>query len=246
VLLTIYFSILMMTIIGGVLLTLRDIRRRAIYFDSRLQNHERHIWESHNIFRVVNSKAPLSRPGGWAASADILGELARIVAARRPLFVVELGSGLSTLVLAAALKCNGVGRLVSIDSDVVYAKKTLEQLALHGLSDWAEVRSAGLKETVLEEIERPWYDTATLSDLSDIDLLFIDGPPAVIRKDIRYPSLPWFWNRLNPGAIVLLDDAARPAERAISESWQKSFPQAAYEFLSFEKGALRVTKISQP
>jgi Methyltransferase domain len=93
-----------------------------------------------------------------------------------------------------------------------------------------------------EGIARPWYDTRMLSDLSDVDLLLIDGPPTARRADMRYPSLPFFWSRLAPGAIVLLDDAARPAERAMAAAWERQFPAASYEYLHLEKGALRITR----
>jgi hypothetical protein len=67
------------------------------------------------------------------------------------------------------------------------------------------------------------------------------GRRPLLRPDIRYPALPFFWNRLSAGAIVLLDDAARPAEQGMAKIWQRSFPHARFESLRFEKGALRVT-----
>jgi hypothetical protein len=57
--------------------------------------------------------------------------------------------------------------------------------------------------------------------------------------------LPYFWSRLRPGAIVLLDDAARPAERAMADAWRRRFPDGRFELLRLEKGALRVTRDGQ-
>lgn len=206
-----------------------------------LRRHERQVWETHNVFRVVQGGAPLPVPGGWAASTDLLGELVRAVTRRRPRLALELGSGLSTLIIATSLRNNGAGRLISIDADEDYAAETRAQLQRHGLEGWVEVRVAALKNMVFEGTDRPWYDSAVFDDLNDIDLLLIDGPPTARCRDIRYPSLPFFWNRLSGGAIVLLDDAARPAERAMSRKWQRNFPRARYDYLHFEKGALRVT-----
>jgi predicted O-methyltransferase YrrM len=207
-----------------------------------LRAQERHVWETHNIFRVLQGGAPLPLPGGWAASTDLLGELLRTVASHQPRLVVELGSGVSTLVIAAALRANGVGRLISIDADDDFAAKTREQLQRHDLADWVQLRRAALQTLEFEGVSRPWYDSSVFVELEDIDLLLIDGPPRLLRWDIRYPALPFFWTRLSPGAIVLLDDAARPSERAIAKTWQQNFPQARYDYLRFEKGALRVTK----
>jgi len=216
----------------------RKLRRlRAI-----VRRQERHVWETHNVFRVLEGGAPLPLPGGWAASTDLLGELLRTIAVRRPRCVVELGSGVSTLVIAAALRSNGAGRLISIDGDEGYAAHTRDQLQRQALSDWVELRFAALTEMKCEGILRPWYDTRVLADVAEVDLLFIDGPPTALRADIRYPSLPFFWRRLAPGAIVLLDDAGRAAERAMATAWQHQFPDATYEYLHLEKGALRITR----
>lgn len=216
----------------------RKLRRlRAL-----VRRQERHTWESLNVFHVLAGGAPLPVPGGWAASTDLLGELLRVVAQRRPQRVVELGSGVSTLVIAAALRSNGAGHLISIDAEESYAAQTREQLQRLNLSDWAEVRIAALKQQSFDDGPRPWYDATRLDDLTAIELLLIDGPPTALRADIRHPALPFFWERLSAGAVVLLDDAARPAERAIAKAWQQRFPQAQFEFLRLEKGALRVHK----
>jgi predicted O-methyltransferase YrrM len=218
------------------------LARKLRRLRSMVRRQERHVWETHNVFRILEGGAPLPLPGGWAASTDLLGELMRAIAARRPQRLVELGSGVSTLVIAAALRSNGAGRLVSIDADEAYAAQTREQLQRQGLGDWVELRFAALTEMKFEGIARPWYDTRVLSDLSEVDLLLIDGPPTALRADIRYPSLPFFWSRLAPGALVLLDDAARPAERAMAAAWQREFSDASYEYLHLEKGALRITR----
>lgn len=207
-----------------------------------LRRQERFVWETHTLFALLPLNAPWPYPGGWAASSDLLLELVQQILSRRPQLVVELGSGLSTLIIAAALKRNGHGRLISIDADVPYAQQTRRQLDSQQLSEWAEVRVTTLKEFEFEGVRRPWYDIEVLQPLQDIDLLFVDGPPTRLRADIRYPSLPYFWERLRSGSVMLLDDANRAAEAAMCDAWQRSFPQAQFERLKFEKGALRVVK----
>ncbi len=238
---TLLIVLLLMTMVLGAVgawALARKLRRLR----SMVRRQERHVWETHNVFRVLEGGAPLPLPGGWAASTDLLGELMRAIAARRPQCVVELGSGVSTLVIAAALRNNGAGRLISIDAEQAYAAQTREQLRRQNLGDWVELRFAALTEMKCEGIARPWYDTRVIADLTDVGLLLIDGPPTALRADIRYPSLPFFWSRLAAGAIVLLDDAARPAERAMAAAWQRQFPEASYEYLHLEKGALKITR----
>jgi predicted O-methyltransferase YrrM len=218
------------------------LARKLRRLRSMLRRQERHVWETHNVFHVLAGGSPLPVPGGWAASTDLLGEVLRVIAGTRPRRVVELGSGLSTLVIAAALRGQSQGRLVSIDAEDEYAAQTRLQLQRQGLSDWAEVRVAALKPQRSGIGAHPWYDADRLGDLDHIDLLLIDGPPTALGADIRHPALPFFWDRLSPGAIVLLDDAARPGERAISDAWRRQFPRAQFEYLHLEKGALRVRK----
>jgi predicted O-methyltransferase YrrM len=223
-----------------------------------LRRQEQHVWQTQNIFQLF--RAPLAGsqsqggaegwaegwalppPGGWSAGTELLGELMRLVAERQPQRVVELGSGLSTLVLAAALRRSGAGQLVSIEADAQYAQRTHRELERLALTAWASVRVVPLTTLQLEGETRPWYDTALLEDLTQIDLLLVDGPPTALRRDIRYPAVPFFWERLSAGAVVLLDDAARPAEAASVRRWQQRFPTVTVELLRFEKGAARLTK----
>lgn len=217
---------------------LRKLRRlRRI-----LRHQERFIWQSQSLHQLLAFTAPVPFPGGWAASSDLLLELVSQILRLRPQRVVELGSGLSTLVIASALRRIGHGRVVSIDADATYAEQTRAQLALHGLSDYAEVRIAPLKEFEFEGERRPWFDTDALQDLQQVELLFVDGPPTARKADIRYPSLPFFWPRLQPGAVVLCDDAGRTAEAAMAARWQRAMPDADYEALPLDKGVLRITR----
>ena len=233
-----YCLITLAAITAATLLLARKLHRLR----RQLRRHTQQLWQTHNIFQLFDGAAPLPLPGGWAASTDLLDELLRVVATREPRLIVELGSGLSTLVLAAALRRRGAGRLLAVEAEEAYAERTRTLLRAQGLSAWATVRTVPLIDLDFEGQSRPWYDTALLADLAAIDLLFIDGPPTERRTDIRYPALPFFWPRLNAGAVVLLDDADRPAEQSIARQWQRAFPAARFEPLRFEKGALRITR----
>ncbi len=64
-----------------------------------------------------------------------------------------------------------------------------------------------------------WYDPAVFADLSDIDLLFVDGPPGKSGPLARFPAVPVLADRCRPGAVVLLDDGGRPQERRMADRW---------------------------
>jgi hypothetical protein len=71
----------------------------------------------------------------------------------------------------------------------------------------------------------PWYATAQLSGLDGIGLLFVDGPPGVTGPLARYPALPLLLPRCAADAVIVLDDAHRPDERALSDRWLTEFPE---------------------
>ncbi len=108
-----YLIGLLLAVIASIaIVTLFFLRRKFRELHARLNRLESHAWETAMISTLIAGQPTLPRPGWWAASTDILYELARIIETERPRLIVELGSGLSTVVLAAAAARNG-SRVVS-------------------------------------------------------------------------------------------------------------------------------------
>lgn len=175
------------------------------------------------LFRKIEGQAPMPPSGQWAMSPSGILQLVALMETRRPKLVVELGSGTSTVWIAQTLKTNRLGRVVSIDHDPHYAAITREFLQLHGLDEYGEVREAPLSLLTLGDDEFAWYQRSVFADLTDIDLLVIDGPPARSSREARYPALPTLRDRLSSDAIVVLDDASREDEARIVERWCAEF-----------------------
>jgi predicted O-methyltransferase YrrM len=163
----------------------------------------------------------------WAATApsilfivdEILGRDARRT-------MIECGSGASTIWTAAALRHRGDGGHVwSLEADAAYAQVTRQNLARHGLEEWATVIDAPLVETPVDELGtvQRWYDLSGLpDDVGKADLLFVDGPPARTAKMARFPALAMLSERLRDGAVIVLDDTNRAPERAATRRWAAS------------------------
>lgn len=157
---------------------------------------------------------------GWAASPDLLIQVIDAIRTQKPKLVVELGSGLSTVWIAKALKENGGGKLVSLDHEDFFANKTAEVLAKSGLSEWVDLRVSSLEEQIWPEGSELWYAPSTYQDLTDIDVLLVDGPPK--RKGIKTYRWPAMWaldSKLSKNAVVILDDAFRDAELELGQTW---------------------------
>jgi predicted O-methyltransferase YrrM len=154
---------------------------------------------------------------GPAGLAAICNEIA--LSERRE--IVELGSGVSTVVIARLLYERG-GRLHSVEHDETWAAWVASQLEREGLTDRVRLVPARLVPDPAHGEGPPWYDRASLEALpGEIDLLLVDGPPSdqPDTERARYPALPALAGRLAPGAAVVLDDATRPGEQAILEAW---------------------------
>jgi Methyltransferase domain len=144
---------------------------------------------------------------------------------------VELGSGVSTIVLARAARELGT-RLVSFEHDRQWADEIRILLRREGL-DAARVIDVALAPLDASTIRMPveptlrapesWYDLAALGDAlpTRIDLLIVDGPPAAEWPDvlIRAPAVPALEDRLAGACTVALDDASRRAERHTARLW---------------------------
>jgi predicted O-methyltransferase YrrM len=167
--------------------------------------------------------------GSWKADCAFLHHIVRAIETLRPRHVVELGSGASSLVIARALQLNGGGRLTSFDQHAQFVDEMPQWLALHGLS--ADFIHAPLTSE-REGLPGPWYDLTCLPE--SIGLLVIDGPPWAVHPLIRGRAETLF-DRIEPGGIVLMDDANRPGERIVARQWRRARPD--FVFVRDAKGA---------
>ena len=184
----------------------------------------------------ANDVLPVTR--GWAASPDLLMVLVDLVISGRPSLVVECGSGASTLWLALAMRRFEIdGRIIALEHDSVFGGKTRDFLARHGVRDLAEVRDAPLESFSLDGATYSWYAKRTWEDLTGIDLLFVDGPPAATGPKARYPALPLLSESLSPVATIVLDDLVVPDMQEVLRLWLDAHPDFGSEMLPLEKQA---------
>lgn len=115
--------------------------------------------------------------------------LARSAKART---IVEFGTsfGISTLHLAAALRDNGGGRLITSEFEPSKVARARENLTAGGLIDLVEIREGDALQTLAGDLP------------ATIDLLLLDGAKAL------YPEiLALVESRLVPGAVIVADNA---------------------------------------
>jgi predicted O-methyltransferase YrrM len=122
-------------------------------------------------------------------TGHLLYMLARSSRART---IVEFGTsfGISTLHLAAGLRDNGGGRLITSEFEPSKAARARENLSAGGLIDLVEIREGDALNTLSVDLPET------------IDLVLLDGAKAL------YPEiLDLVEGRLRPGAIIVADNA---------------------------------------
>ena len=158
--------------------------------------------------------------------------------------VVELGAGVSTVVLARLMRERG-GRLTSVEHDPDWARVVRSQLELEGLEVSAHLVEAPLEPSLGDGA--PWYGRAALTELpaEGIDLLLVDGPPGYPEEmeRSRYPALPQLADRLTPGALIVLDDASREGERNVIARWASERPE--WEFATIAAEGIAIGRRAQ-
>ncbi|WP_316196227.1 MULTISPECIES: O-methyltransferase [unclassified Bradyrhizobium] len=134
--------------------------------------------------RLKDVPLPVSRETG-----ALLYMLARGCRARN---IIEFGMsfGISTLHLAAALRDNGGGRLITSEFELSKVARARANLAAGGVIDLVEIRQGDALKTL--SVDLP----------AMIDLVLLDGAKPLYPDILRLLE-----NRLRPGAFIVADNA---------------------------------------
>lgn len=195
------------------------------------------------LYHAIQPGRELPPSDGWSAMPDILLVLNHEIRRGRPRMVLECGSGRSSVTMGYALRNLGHGRLVSLEHDPGFAEETRRMVVDHALSDIVEVIDAPLRSVSVAGEEHLWYDLSGLA-ADTIDLLFVDGPPGD-HGHARFPAVPLLSDRLLPGSAVVVDDYARPAEKAMVEAWLAADPSWTVEDLAVERGGVLLRRVAR-
>jgi predicted O-methyltransferase YrrM len=180
------------------------------------------------LSNLMQFKSAIPPTRSWAASPDLLLLISETVKKNKPALVVELGSGVSTLVCAKS----GARKVISIDNSEQYGGKTRDLLKEHKVRG-VEIRIAPLRPYANGS---EWYQVSALKELKKIDLLIVDCPPGSKNPEARYPALKEFKDKLSAKAIVIIDDVNRDGERKLAEDFAKALPNHTLTILDHEKG----------
>lgn len=195
------------------------------------------------IYEILQPRVPYPSFGGWAIDGDCARQFVTKILTDQPQSIVELGSGLSTILAGQALDRVGAdGRVISLEHDERWAVQTRRLVEQHGVSHRCVILHAPLVETTVDGQTFQWYDLSTVELPETVELILVDGPPKATGPRARYPSLPMLYDRLSVGGTVLIDDASRPDEREAVAMWGVKYPALSVTYLSNSKGLAEIVK----
>ena len=126
-----------------------------------------------------------------AVSRDTAQLLYMLVRSTRAREVVEFGTsfGISTLHLAAGLRDNGGGRVITAEFEPSKIQRARENFVAGGLDDLIEIREGDALQTLAHDLPE------------QIDIVLLDGA-----KSLYLPVLKLLEEQLRPGALIVADN----------------------------------------
>lgn len=193
---------------------------------------DEHAHDLHTGYGYIQAIQPLVQQypvffGGVALDGFTAQALFERIEQDRPRVILELGSGSSTVMVAALLERLGLNetRHLVVDHSRYYLDITRERFARHGFGRTAEFLHCPLVQEDGPD-EPAWFGglTEKLTGM-ELDLVLVDGPPGAFHPRSREPALPKLHRFLSNKAAVILDDTNRAEEGAIVKRWLEFAPE---------------------
>ncbi|HCY26059.1 TPA: hypothetical protein DIC38_00010 [Candidatus Nomurabacteria bacterium] len=193
-----------------------------------------------SIEKQLNIKFPIYW-NSWPIEEDFAKYLINRIITKRPINIVELGSGTSTLIIVKTLEKLGYKyTLTSIDSDESFLEGTKNLLISEDVFNKNKTKLifAPIKDININNINYKWYDLNNINfDFDKIDLLFVDGPVGGFCKNSRYPAIELMKKYIKEGTTIILHDAKRLDEIEIVKMWKEENNRIKYVFnIETERG----------
>jgi hypothetical protein len=229
---------------------MENIKEFDKMIEGKLSNYFSQQEALNEIKRIFPDLSFFPPTRGWAGSPDFLLKLVELVVSESPEYIVELGSGVSSVVLGAAMKKFSQGKVDSFEHEQSFSYKSKRFLEINELSDIVNVIYSPLTLQNIQDTEWKWYDESKIKEIENgIDLLVVDGPPRFIQEKSRFLALPFLFDKLSTNSTIVLDDANRENEKQVVEDWLQFLKSRESKYLIsnfeyFDKG-LTVIEINK-
>ena len=156
--------------------------------------------------------------GTWAIDSATMDFFWEHLSSNNVNVILEFGSGSSTCLFAAWMRCNNPkGLVVSVDQNEWAANETRERLIRHGLGEYSKVLVMGRRDD-----DRFNIDIEILKETLSgrmVEMLFVDGPAGCdgCRDNTMPESLTLFADKCD----IFLHDALRDGELGVLLKWSE-------------------------
>lgn len=162
---------------------------------------------------------------GWAAGSKTAHKLIEYLDELKPRKILDIGSGLTTVLFAEWAKENGA-EVISLEHQEKYYNATSKLLDEHSLR--ADLRLCKLVKT-------KWGMFYETNIPQGLDFILIDGPPGSIGRGATlyniYPSL-------SKDFTAWLDDCTRPQEKQILKQWVQDLEVEVIDIEGLSRGKI--------
>ncbi|MDB3887366.1 class I SAM-dependent methyltransferase [bacterium] len=194
-----------------------------------------------SIHNIIKLNAPLPIMHDWRVSSDFAHSTLSTLLEKKSGSVIDIGSGISTLLFGYGVKRNGKGKVISLEHNKEYYDKSKKLIKEHKLEAYCELYFCPLKEYVLDGKKWLWYDTSNIEFPDNIVLVSVDGPPGGTQYMARYPAIPILEKFITDKTVIYLDDAFRNEEAEIAEEWKSKFGMS-FQLTKSHKGFFTLTR----
>ncbi len=178
---------------------------------------------------LVRYRLPLSlKHNSWSMHIQDFVNIFKYITDRGDLRVVELGGGLSTIILACMLsKSSQNSLLITLEGDEYYFKMIEKMILRYKLTKYVRIYHVPYRQYD----GYSWFDKELIKKILEnenlesekIDILLVDAPPGGLCKYSRRPAIPFFLPYIKTNGIVILHDAKRQDEVQILKDWKHYF-----------------------
>lgn len=197
----------------------------------------KHFFKSSNhddIKSLIQLEPLLNQYLPWSTSAMRPSAVVKIlneIIINNRVNVIEFGSGLTTIYIAATLRqINSNSIVVSVEHDLEWIEICQRIIDQENLTKFVQLVHAPMELSNYSIDHLPWYSEACIKKVTRkcrFNMAVVDGPLAHTKKlkMSRYPALPFLIENklLDDNHRVYLDDVTRSGERKIIKMWERKF-----------------------
>ena len=181
------------------------------------------LWK---VFLFKNQLPQELKQGDWSLGIDdfeVIFKKIRSLKNRDRITLVELGAGVSTIILACFMaKLNMKYSIVSFEGDSSWVERVEEWVNRYHLN-----KEINLYHIPYEQYaDCIWFKKDRIKEIingQSIDILLVDAPPGVLCPVSRKSAIPFFLPWLHNDSTVFLHDTKRKDELDIIQAWDTYF-----------------------